>query len=103
MHLFYNFTKVDSINNIEIFNTSKVVNMIEMFRYTVKYSPVFKLNLGNKVDTSNVTNMAGVFNYAGYKSSLFKFDCSNWDVLNVTAHNDFNTGVTSKVISPIWK
>jgi len=46
--------------------------------------------------------MKNMFYRTGEKSSFFKLDCSNWNVEKVTVHDDFNYGVSSKVIEPNW-
>ena len=85
------------------FDTSNVTNMHRMFRQVGSSSTVFTLDLGNKFDTRSATNMLGMFDGTGKNSSLFYLDCSNWNVDKVTSYNDFNIGVTSKVIPPQWK
>ncbi len=82
-YLFYNFKNVDSINNIEVLNTSNVTSMFFMFSDIGYNSTTFTLDLGNNFDTSKVTDMGHMFKYAGYSSTVFtlnlgnKFDTSN--------------------------
>ena len=81
-YLFHRFSYVDSINNIELLNTSKVTNMASMFSNFGANSNVLKLDLGNNFDTSNVTDMSSMFSSAGKNSPNFilnlgdKFDTS---------------------------
>ena len=71
-YLFYNFTYVDSIKNIEILNTRKVTNMSHMFNQTGYKSTVFTLDLGDKFNTSNVTDMSYMFCTTGRSSKVLK-------------------------------
>jgi hypothetical protein len=72
--LFMEFWYVESINNLEVLNTS------------------------------NVTDMDFMFSHAGAFYKTFNTgDLSNWHVGKVTTHINFNAGVTSKITSPIWK
>jgi len=47
--------------------------------------------------------MSNMFANAGYSSSLFKLDCSKWNVQKVSTYSDFNSGVESKIIIPVWQ
>ena len=69
--LFYNFQNIDSINNIEVLNTSKVTNMRAMFSETGQNSTVFTLDLGNNFDTSNVENMSSMFSMCGHSNTAY--------------------------------
>ena len=80
-YLFDGFTKLQSIENINYLETSKVTNMSYMFNNN---NSLTSLDLSN-FDTSNVTNMANMFSYCGSLTSL-----------NI---NNFNT---SKVINMSW-
>ena len=84
-HLFSGFTNVDSINNIETLDTSKVTNMNSMFAWTGYSSPVFILDLGSNFDTSNVTDMSFMFYETGYSSTVFTLDLGDkFNTSNVT-------------------
>ncbi len=84
-NLFYDLRGLDSINNIDVLNTSMVTNMYAMFWNTGYNSTIFTLNLGDKFDTSNVENMSYMFANAGYSSSVFTLDLGNkFDTSNVT-------------------
>ncbi|MBE6150225.1 MAG: BspA family leucine-rich repeat surface protein [Firmicutes bacterium] len=105
-YMFYDTGRYSNILKLDLgnkFNTAKVTDMRYMFLNTGYSSSVFTLNLGDKFDTSNVTKMEKMFNYTGYKSSAFKVDCSQWNVDKVTNHDNFSTGVSSKIIQPNWK
>ena len=81
---FENFFNVDSINGLELLDTSYTSNMNFMFGHTGFYSTVFTLDVSN-FETSNVTDMSYMFNYTGYNSTLFTLDVSNFDTSNVTS------------------
>ena len=82
--LFYNFKNVDSINNIELLNTSKVTRMSNMFDGTGYSSTVFTLDLGDNFDTSKVTSMYNMFKNTGSSSPVFTLDLGdNFDTSNV--------------------
>ena len=76
-YLFYNFINVDSINNLDLLNTSNVVNMNYMFLKTGYNSSVFTLDLGDNFDTSNVTTMNQMFRQTGYSSLNFSLNLGN--------------------------
>ena len=98
--LFSGFTYLDKINNIELLDTSKVINMKEMFKQTGYNSTSFKLDLGDNFDTSNVKNMYQMFYQTGYKNTAFTLDLGNkFNTSNVdTMYNMFyETGHDSTV------
>ena len=82
-HWFNGLTYVDSINGLELLDTSLTTNMTGMFYDTGKQSTVFTLDDIN-FDTSNVTNMNGMFYQTGYNNSTFALDVSSFDTSNVT-------------------
>ena len=85
-YLFSNFTYLDSINNIDLLDTSKVTNMGWMFNYTGRYSREFTLDLGDNFDTKNVTSMRAMFYYVGYSSTKFQLNLGDkFDTSNVTS------------------
>ena len=55
--LFYNFTELEEIENIDLLKTNNVTNMSNMFMNTLKLKT---LDLSS-FDTSNVTNMSNMF------------------------------------------
>ena len=73
-YLFANFSNLDKINNLDILDISKVINMSEMFSYTGYNSKVFTLDLGNNFNTQNVVNMTGMFRNVGYSNPNFTLD-----------------------------
>ena len=75
--LFYNFTKLVSIDGLEYLDTSNVTSMLAMF---FGCSSLTNLDLSN-FDTSKVTTMAEMF---GDCSSLTTLDLSNFDTSKVT-------------------
>ncbi len=75
-YLFYEFTKIQSINGLEYFDTRNVMYMSYMFCYC---SSLTSLDVSH-LDTSNVTNMYNMF-----------FNCSKLSSLDVSRFN------TSKV------
>jgi len=78
--LFYNFSKLESIEGMEYLDTSDVTNMNRMF---YEMSSLTTLDLGN-FDTSKVTNMNSMF-YG--MSSLISLNLSNFDTSKVTNMN----------------
>lgn len=99
-YLFENFKYVDSINNIELLDTSKVTDMRNMFYHTGYESEVFSLDLGDNFDTSNVTNMYFMFTGMGHESEVFTLNLGNkFDTSNVTDMNNMfrETGYNSTV------
>ena len=102
--LFYNFMKLESIENINLLKTSKVTNMNSMFMNDVKlqildvssFNTSNVTNMGNMFfnvweltslnikgfDTSKVTNMSSMFQEARL---LTKLDVSSFNTSNVTS------------------
>ena len=100
--LFSNLTGLDAINNIELLNTSKVINMVSMFNNTGYNSSVFTLDLGDNFDTSNVDNMISMFLNTGYNSQAFTLNLgSKFDTSKVTRMDNMfnNTGRESLVLT----
>ena len=82
---FRSFSYVDSINGLELLDTSMTTNMAYMFSYTGSKSKTFTLDLGDKFDTSNVTNMRDMFSNTGYSSTTFTLDLGDkFDTSKVT-------------------
>ena len=79
--LFYNFSKLTEIENVNLLDTSNVTSMHQMF-YLCK--SLTSLDLGN-FDTSNVTNMSNMFHQC---ISLTNLDVSNFNTSNVTNMSD---------------
>ena len=75
--LFYNFTKLVSIDGLEYLDTSNVTSMLAMF---CNCRSLTTLDLSN-FDTSNVTTMMEMFANC---SSLTTLDLSNFDTSKVT-------------------
>ena len=80
-YLFYNFSKLQNIENIEYLNTSKVTNMSYMF--SVQYNGRNNLNSldWSNFDTSKVTSMAHMFEC---RSMLTNINVSNFNTSKVT-------------------
>lgn len=100
--LFYNFTKLESLEGLEYLDTSEVKNMHAMFyklgaiesldlsnfntskvtnmEWMFLSCDIYELNLSS-FDTSKVTNMRSMF--SGYKNSA-PLNLSNFDTSNVT-------------------
>ncbi len=100
--LFAYITKVDSINNIDVLNTSKVTDMSNMFNFTGYSSTVFTLDLGNNFDTSNVTTMESMFAATGYSSTVFTLELGDkFDTSQVTTIEKMfsSTGYKSTVFT----
>ena len=75
--LFYNFSKLTEIENINLLDTSNVTNMNHMFFLCSKLT---SLDVSN-FDTSNVTNMSFMFNQCNKLATL---NVSNFDTSKVT-------------------
>ena len=75
--LFYRFSKLTEIENVNLLDTSNVTTMTSMFNYCGKLAT---LNV-SKFDTSNVTNMSYMFSNCSRLTSL---DVSNFNTSNVT-------------------
>ena len=81
---FYNMTNLDSINNLEGFDTRNVIDMSFMFNNAGYNSQTFKLDLGEEFDTRNVMNMYGMFASTGKNSPVFTLDLGeNFDTSKV--------------------
>jgi len=74
--LFYRFSKLTEIENVNLLDTSNVTTMTSMFNYCGKLAT---LNV-SKFDTSNVTNMSYMFSNCSRLTSL---DVSNFNTSNV--------------------
>ena len=80
---FGSLTNVDSINGLNLLDTSNVEIMTLMFNQTGYNSTKFTLDVSN-FDTSNVTNMSYMFFQAGYNSPELEVDVSKFDTSKVT-------------------
>jgi len=95
-YLFWNFRKLSSINNLSIFNTTKVTNMQSMFCYTGQNTTIFKLDLGNEFYTGNVTNMKNMFYFAGGNSKTVEIKgLENFNTSSVTDMSAMFSGTGS--------
>ncbi len=87
-YLFANFEILDSIENLEYFDTSEVTNMMGMFASCINLTT---LNVSN-FDTSNVIDMSWMFDVC---NSLITLDVSNFDTSNVTNMSSMFYGCNS--------
>ena len=71
------FSSLTTVTGMELFDTSRVTDMSNMFNSCNKLT---SLDLSN-FDTANVTNMNSMFYNCRNLTSL---DCSNWNTANVT-------------------
>lgn len=76
-NLFSNFANLETINNLDLFDTSNVEDMSGMFSSTPKLK---NINGTKDWDTSRVTDMSSLFEDSGISSIN---PISNWDVSNV--------------------
>ena len=76
-YLFYRFSKLTEIENINLLDTSNVINMSYMFE---ECSSLTSLDVSN-FDTSQVTDMSYMFQYC---SELTSLDVSKFDTSKVT-------------------
>lgn len=91
-----------NIGDISSWNTSNVENMEGMFlNLATKVTGDTEFSLGDlsKWDTSKVKNMKNMFNWTA-GNAKWSLDLSNWQVPLVTSYENFNSGVSSKVIAP---
>ena len=79
-YLFYNFSKLTEIENINLLDTSEVTDMSSMF---ANYFRLTSLDVSN-FDTSQVTDMGAMFYYC---SSLTSLDVSKFNTSQVTNMN----------------
>ena len=94
-----------NVGDISGWKTYQVTNMSEMFRTiaaNVTGETVFSLGNISKWDTSQVINMSRMFDGTAMQANWF-LDLSAWTVDLVTSYDEFNTGVTTKVIAPNFK
>ena len=101
-YLFYSFRGLNSLSEINNFNTSKVTDMSNMFAYIGFSSTSFTLDLGDKFDTKNVTNMNSMFNATGYTNTNFTLSLGNkFDTSKVTNMRNmfYNTGYSSTLFT----
>lgn len=75
--LFSNFANLETINNLDLFDTSNVEDMSGMFSSTPKLK---NINGAKDWDTSRVTDMSSLFEESGISSIN---PISNWDVSHV--------------------
>ena len=83
---FKGFVNIDSINSLELLDTSYTNDMSYMFNNTGANSTTFTLDVSN-FDTSSVTDMRGMFSYTGMHSTTLVLDLSNFDTSSVTNMN----------------
>ena len=88
--LFYKFSKLTEIENINLLDTSNVTIMNSMFSYC---NNLAILNLGN-FNTSQVTNMGNMFLYCQRLTSL-DFRKATFD--KVTSYTDMFNGTSSTI------
>jgi len=89
------------IGDLSKWNVSSVQYMSGMFYQTAFDSTSINLTGLENWDTSIVTKMDFMFQSAG-RNINWSLNLSRWKVQNVTTYNNFNNGVTDKVISPTW-
>ena len=87
-YLFYKFSKLTEIENLNLLDTSQVTTMSYMFSYC---SRLTSLDV-SKFDTSQVTNMGSMFSDC---SSLTSLDVSNFDTSKVTDMSGMFSGCSS--------
>ena len=87
-YLFYIFSKLTEIENLNLFDTSQVTNMYRMF---YECNSLTSLDV-SEFDTSKVTNMNGMFLRC---SSLTELDVSNFNTSNVTDMEQMFFGCSS--------
>ncbi len=93
------YTKKETIVNIDLLNTVTATDMDSMF-YKTGTMAMEKLDLGSKFDTSNVTNMENMFNSTGYNAMKEfdlgdKFDTSKVTDMSYMFYSTGSYGMTS--------
>ena len=91
--------KVDGLTE---WDTSSVTNMSRAFYQSGKYSTSWDIGDLSKWNTSSVVDMSEMFYMTGERYIDYTFDLREWDVSNVTTYDDFNYGVTDKVLAPAF-
>ena len=81
---FYEMRAISNLSTISTWDTSGVMDMNDMFRYTGYNATAFTLDLSSW-KTSTVTNLENMFSYAGYNATTFTLDLSSWNTSNVTS------------------
>lgn len=79
--MFSSCSKLETLNGVENWDTSNVVDMSQMFYYCSKLRTLDGIE---NWDMSKVTNMGAMFSTC---SNLTSIDVSKWDTSNVTAMN----------------
>ena len=90
------------ITGMNYWNTSKVVYMKGMFRYSGPLAASYQIGDITGWDVSSVTTMEEMFYHAGFKAS-WTMNLSGWNVKKGVSNTNFNKDVESKVISPKWQ
>ena len=90
-----------NIGDLSSWDVSRVAQISLAF-YKLGYSAQTLILSGlNNWDVSNVTDMDQTFYYTGQNANWHQ-DLSSWNVKKVKTHTEFNAGVETKVIAPIW-
>lgn len=91
-----------SLGDLSNWDLSSMENIDYMFSGAGYYAKSFNLIGVDKWDTSNILSMNRTFYWTAPQQS-WTLDLSEWDVKNVTTHEEFNAGVETKVITPTWE
>lgn len=89
------------IGDLSGWNVSNAGMMNYTFDCAGENSETFYLGELSKWNTENVSEMNYMFRDTG-KNASWRLDLSSWNVSNVCLYSGFNSGVETKVISPIW-
>lgn len=94
---FADMTYLDSINNLEGFDTSNVADMSYMFYFTGCHSSKLVLDLST-FNTENVTDMKHMFHSTGCNNINFLLSVNNFDTSKVTdmKYMFYNTGYSNQ-------
>ncbi len=83
-NMFRSFWELQNIQDIDIWDTSQVTNMSNMFMFAGQYATTFNLNL-SRWKTSKVTDMKFMFYYAGEYATTWNLrGIGGWDTSQVT-------------------
>ncbi len=76
--MFADISNLSDFNDIILFNSSKVTNMVDMFYFTGENAKITTLDLTGW-DTSNVEYFSFTFDSLGWRSKSLSLDLTGWD------------------------
>ena len=82
---FYEMRALSNLSTISTWDTVKVTQMGDMFRYTGYNASSFVLDLSSWIVSSGATSTQTMFNYAGCNATTFALNLSSWDTSSLTS------------------